>query len=159
MEREGKEIKQRLKIQTMCPDDVPVVVELEKQNFSIPWSAQSFRSVLDDEFSYGLVGILDGKIIAYAVFGVLEDYAELWNIAVDEQYRRMGIGESMLCYIIGTCRESGVYSLFLQVRESNETAQNLYQKNDFTFVMVQKNYYHSPTEDALVFRLDIQSAG
>jgi ribosomal-protein-alanine N-acetyltransferase len=139
----------------MSEGDIPMVVELEKRNFSMPWSAQSFRSVLADEFSCCYVGVLDGKIVAYAMFGAIEDYAELWNLAVDEPHRRKGVGDTMLRFVIEYCRTSGVSSLFLQVRESNRAAKRLYEKNGFVFVMVQKNYYVSPLENALVYRLDI----
>jgi ribosomal-protein-alanine N-acetyltransferase len=61
----------------------------------------------------------------------------------------------MLGFVIEYCRTSGVSSLFLQVRESNRAAKRLYEKNGFVFVMVQKNYYVSPLENALVYRLDI----
>jgi ribosomal-protein-alanine N-acetyltransferase len=156
MEKDPAEVMEDIAIGFMTEEDIPFVIELERQSFSIPWSAQSFQNVIQDEFSYGLVGIAGNQLIAYAVFGAIEDYAELWNIAVEEQYRGMGIGNMMLNHVIKLCRELGVSSLFLQVRESNLTAQNLYKKNDFTFVMVQKNYYHSPVENALVFRLDIE---
>ncbi|MFQ6103425.1 MAG: ribosomal protein S18-alanine N-acetyltransferase [Candidatus Glassbacteria bacterium] len=155
MEKDEIRETERLEIAPMRMEDIEIVAELEKRNFSIPWSANSFLSVLEDDFSYGLVGILDGQIIAYAIFGTMDDYAELWNIAVEENFRRRGIGNRMLHHVIDLCRKSGVSSLFLQVRESNQPAQNLYRKNGFSFVMVQKNYYNAPVEDALVYRLDI----
>lgn len=155
MEEKRIENPDRLRIASMTRENIPVVAELERKNFSIPWSEQSFLNVLDDEFSFSYVGVLEGRIIAYTIFGAIDDYAELWNIAVDERARRTGIGESMLHFVIDQCREMGVASLFLQVRESNHPAISLYEKNGFTFVMVQKDYYHSPQEGALVYRLDI----
>lgn len=136
--------------------DIPTIVELENRNFSMPWSPQSFKSILTDEFSHSYVGVLEGRIIAYAVFGAIEDYAELWNLAVDESFRGKGVGDTMLKFVIEHCRSCGVSSLFLQVRESNEPAKRLYAKNGFVFVMVQKNYYRSPVENALIYRLDIR---
>jgi ribosomal-protein-alanine N-acetyltransferase len=155
MEKNEITMNEQLLIRPMHKKDVDVIAEMEKRNFSVPWSAESFRRVLDDEFSFGIVALLKMNIIAYAVFGALGDYAELWNIAVDEGHRRKGVGKEMLRRLIDMCKEKKVSSLFLQVRESNEPARKLYVNNGFTFVMVQKKYYHSPVEDALVFRLDI----
>ena len=156
MEEKRVENFDLLRIAAMTSEDVPIVARLERKNFSTPWSEQSFLNVLDDEFSFSYVGALEGRIIAYTIFGAIDDYAELWNIAVDERERRKGIGERMLHVVIDRCREMGVASLFLQVRESNQPAINLYQKNGFTFVVVQKDYYQSPREDALIYRLDIR---
>ncbi len=142
----------------MQADDIPAVTDLERRNFSVPWSAQSFRSVVEDAFSYCFVGVLEGRIIAYAVFGALDDYAELWNIAVDQDFRGRGFGDAMLRHVVEHCRKMGVSSLFLQVRKSNHAALKLYEKHGFVFVMAQKNYYHIPREDALVYRLDIEAA-
>ncbi len=86
---------------------------------------------------------------------MIEDYSEIWNFAVTERYRGLGVGDRLLNQVIELCRTSGVSTIFLQVRGSNLPAQSLYKKNDFTYVMVQKNYYHTPVEDAMVFRLDI----
>jgi ribosomal-protein-alanine N-acetyltransferase len=137
--------------------DIPRVAELERRNFSVPWSTQSFQSVVEDPFSYCFVGVLGGRIVAYTVFGAIDDYAELWNIAVDPDYRGRGLGDTMLRYVIGCCRGLGVSSLFLQVRKSNQVALKLYEKHGFVFVMVQKNYYTIPREDAHVYRLDVQA--
>jgi len=149
------EIIESIEFRSLTEDDIPFVVELEEKNFSIPWSAQSFTNIIKDDFSCSIVGILEGEVVAYSVFGVIEDYSELWNFAVTERYRRIGVGGRLLNQVIDLCRTSGVSTIFLQVRESNLAAQNLYKKNGFTYVMVQKNYYHTPVEDALVFRLDI----
>jgi ribosomal-protein-alanine N-acetyltransferase len=156
MESDGERIAEKLRILPMSEWDIPTIVDLEKQSFSMPWSPQSFRSILADAFSFSYVGVLEGKIITYAVFGAIEDYAELWNLAVDESHRGKGIGDTMLKFVIEHCRGSDVSSLFLQVRESNGTAKRLYERNGFVFVMVQKDYYRSPLEDALVYRLDIK---
>ena len=155
MGTDGIKGTEKFEILPMREEDVSLVVELEKRNFSTPWSTQSFLSVLEDDFSYSIVGRVEGKIIAYAVFSALDDYAELWNIAVDEHHRRKGIGDRMLHHVIDICRESRVSSLFLQVRESNQPAQRLYRKNGFSFVMGQKNYYRSPVAEALIYSLDL----
>jgi len=155
MEEDRTQIIQGLEFRSLTTEDIPSVVELEAKNFSAPWSAQSFQNVIEDDFSYSFVGVLNGQVIAYSVFGVIEDYSELWNIAVEERFRNMGIGDRLLNQVIDLCRSYGVSTIFLQVRESNIPAQNLYRKNGFTYVMVQKNYYHTPIENALVFRLDI----
>lgn len=157
MARQKEIVSGTFEIHPMKLEDISFVTKLERKNFSIPWSARSFQNVIEDSFSFSYIGVLLGKIIAYAVFGALDDYAELWNIAVDQDHRGRGYGDMMLRHVIDHCRKSGVSSLFLQVRKSNNAARKLYEKHGFVFVMVQKNYYHSPREDALVYRLDIQT--
>ena len=43
-------------------------------------------------------------------------------------------------------------TLFLEVRESNKPAQNLYKKYNFEAFYTRKNYYSHPTEDAILMR-------
>ncbi len=48
--------------------------------------------------------------------------------------------------------------MFLEVRESNEAARQLYAGAGFHSVGVRSDYYVSPREDALVMRLRLDSS-
>jgi ribosomal-protein-alanine N-acetyltransferase len=51
--------------------------------------------------------------------------------------------------------QQGVKQIFLEVRQSNLPARQLYEKCGFQSVGVRKNFYRFPQEDALVLRLSI----
>jgi ribosomal-protein-alanine N-acetyltransferase len=51
--------------------------------------------------------------------------------------------------------ESGVASLYLEVRDSNMAARALYASRGFVEIGRRRDYYRRPREDALVLRLSI----
>ena len=46
--------------------------------------------------------------------------------------------------------------VYLEVRESNHTARQLYEKSGFHLDNRRRAYYHLPEEDALVYRYSFQ---
>ena len=48
-----------------------------------------------------------------------------------------------------------VKSLFLEVRENNTAARKLYEKTGFVEVGMRKNYYSNPTENAVLYKMEI----
>ena len=93
----------------------------------------------------------DGERIAgYAGCFVVLENADMTNIAVDEEYRRQGIGDRLIELLSAKAADKGAESLFLEVRESNEPAKNLYAKNGFVKVGMRRNFYRKPDENAIL---------
>ncbi|MFN2531473.1 MAG: ribosomal protein S18-alanine N-acetyltransferase [Pyrinomonadaceae bacterium] len=72
------------------------------------------------------------------------------NVAVDEQYRRKGIGSALLKAVVQQGRQLGSITALLEVRSGNTAALALYQKCGFTAVARRSNYYSEPREDATI---------
>ena len=138
--------------------DLSAISELEKECFSVPWSFESFREILDRTPYVMLVAEEEAKILGYAVLLSVFDEGDLMNIAVAERARRQGIGEALLSRILEAARERGVKKLFLEVREHNTPAIRMYEKNGFVFFGKRKEYYEKPTEDALLYQKDLEEA-
>ena len=51
-------------------------------------------------------------------------------------------------------KQKEVQEIYLMVRASNAPAQKLYEKFGFEKIGVRKNYYYSPDEEALIYRLN-----
>jgi len=79
---------------------------------------------------------------------------ELENIVVAESYRRQGVGKSLLTELLARATGSAV---FLEVRESNESARALYRKMGFEEAGLRKNYYTGPGENAVLYRFTVSS--
>lgn len=73
---------------------------------------------------------------------------ELLNLAVKPPFRRDGVGSRLLAEIFQ--RRPG--TVFLEVRESNYGARAFYAIHGFSPVGLRRNYYSSPTENAIVLR-------
>ena len=74
--------------------------------------------------------------------------AEILNLAVNPKLRRHGIGAALVREVV---RQSPG-NWFLEVRESNLPARNLYRKFGFEEVDRRPNYYQDNGEDAVVMR-------
>jgi ribosomal-protein-alanine N-acetyltransferase len=82
---------------------------------------------------------------------VLEE-AEVLNIAVDPARRGASLGGRLLDAGISEARSRGAHEIFLEVRESNVAALDLYRSRGFEAIARRKKYYRTPVEDALVLR-------
>lgn len=137
-------------------EDVSQVAAIEKQCFSQPWSEKAFAdSVSDDNYVY-IVADCDGCIAGYAGGIMAVPETDITNIAVKEEYRRMGIGEELLEQFARIMTGKHIGTIFLEVRESNIPAINLYMGQGFEQVGVRKNFYDMPVENALIMAKKLQ---
>ena len=92
-------------------------------------------------------------IFGFAGCWIVAGEAHITNIAVREQHRRQGIGESLLIALIDISMELGAELITLEVRASNTTAQSLYAKYGFIEVGVRRGYYTDNREDGVLMSL------
>lgn len=96
------------------------------------------------------------KIVAFAICHLVLDEATLFNIAVAPNAQGKGYGKRLLQHLIEQLQAKQIQTLWLEVRESNTTALNLYRSLGFNEVTLRKNYYPTPTgerENAVVMAL------
>ena len=139
-------------------DDIKLVGSIERSSFSDPWGDTEFESALESPATIFLVA-QDSKTAAvcgYAIALIVLDESEILNIAVDSQTRRSGIGGVLLDSALQRLRDRGATAVYLEVRETNESARRLYVSRGFKELSRRKNYYRKPTEDALVLALAMQ---
>jgi [ribosomal protein S18]-alanine N-acetyltransferase len=135
------------RIRRVTPDDVPTVVEIERECFvSHHWSPTDF-------LHYDcLVAELDGRIAGFLVsretFGGSAEARrerEVLNLAVTARFRRLGVASALLEKELQKEADH-----FLEVRASNSAAQSLYKSFGFKEVAQRPDYYDSPVEPAIV---------
>jgi ribosomal-protein-alanine N-acetyltransferase len=142
-----------LTIRNMTEDDMETVAKLEQQLFSDAWSV----SMLKDCFTYSqywcLVALEDEEIKGYLITQIVCGEGELHRIGVRPDARRRGIADALMEQLNNKGKKDQLYQWFLEVRESNESAIALYKKWGFERLDLRKNYYHNPTENALIMKL------
>ena len=89
----------------------------------------------------GLAGFLVARAVA-------PGESELLNLAVAQKYRRKGVAKSLLQSLL----KGPGGTVFLEVRESNSAARNLYKSMGFQEVSLRRNYYSTPLEAAIVMK-------
>lgn len=148
----------QITIRRMREEDLDRVAEIEKENFSTPWSRKSFSDFLKREDTYFLVAEREeageteicGYIGAYGI----PDEGDITNVSVQKEYRRAGIGRKIVDELIRVTVAAGIKRLFLEVRESNDPAIRLYEHAGFVRCGLRKNYYTSPVENAVIMMRD-----
>jgi len=146
-----------LTIREMSPGDVHEIAGIENASYSMPWSEASFLSEVYSQHSITRITELNGKIVAYVCIKQVADEGVLMNLTVHPDYRRQGIANMLFSNVREDLRRNGCRFLFLEVRTSNISAKNLYEKLNFKVIGTRKDYYLRPTEDALVMILELSS--
>ena len=139
-----------MEIRRAIPDDAPGIAKIESEIFPDPWSERDIFGYICSEGGMCYTALSDGKVIAYIIGRVIPPEGEIYRIATKKEYRRRGIAYRLLDYAAKTERGHGLECLFLEVRESNVPARNLYHSYGFKEMGIRKNYYREPTENAVV---------
>ncbi|AKG33533.1 ribosomal protein S18-alanine N-acetyltransferase [Paenibacillus durus] len=147
-----------LSFRLMKVEDIPDILVIEHEAFTMPWTGEAFRNELThNHFARYMVMEFDGSIIGYAGMWAIVDEAHVTNIALLEAYRGRKWGERLLDELMKTAAYLGMKSITLEVRVSNEVAQNLYRKKGFRPAGLRKGYYSDNREDALIMWADLPS--
>ena len=129
-------------------DDLDAVMRIENVSFDEPWRSNEFKNALKKPRIAGNIGLVDGVVRAYCIFGCDELEMTVLNIAVEQSYRRMGIG-GLLVNAAMTSDYGGSRAI-AHVRETNLDAQLFFKAIGFRCVKIAKNYYRD-VENAYVF--------
>lgn len=144
-------------INPITPTDFDRLFEIEQAAHLVPWSRGTLLNNQGERY-VNLKLEIDEKIVAFAICQTVLDEATLFNIAVDPKFQGKGYGKRLLSELILQLKQRGVRTLWLEVRESNRPAQQLYTDLGFNEVSIRKNYYPTQTggrENAMVMALYI----
>lgn len=141
-------------IRRMTMADVDGVAAVEAATFPTPWSRDAFASEMRNVAARYLVAEKDGQVIGYAGAWIILDESHITNIAVLKEARGQGIGRALTAGLLQYLANLGAAYATLEVRKSNEIAQNLYKSLGFIKLGVRKRYYEDNGEDALIMVCD-----
>lgn len=145
-------------IRHMTSDDIPFALSVEQELFSDAWSEGMLRDELSAPNRHYMIAESQGARVGYGGIWVRPDAAEIMTIGVVASAQRKGFGAAILDELLHAARNGGSPEVFLEVRASNDAAQNLYGRNGFEAVGRRPRYYQSDGEDAIVMRLEITSS-
>ncbi|EMP57487.1 ribosomal-protein-alanine acetyltransferase [Marinobacter santoriniensis NKSG1] len=140
------------------PEDLPEVLEIERQGYARPWSESVFLDCFRD--NYRLWAICHGdRLVGYAIVAYQFDEAHLLNLCVGRASRGQGAGRELLRYLVARSIHDGMHQVLLEVRRSNEGAAALYLSEGFEEIGVRPGYYPGVdgAEDARVMKLDLHT--
>lgn len=127
------------------------VLRIEAQVYPRPWSLGLFLSELALRTSRVYVVAKSGTtVVGYAGLMLAGSDGHVTTVAVDPAFHRRGIGSRLLLAVSRAGVAHGCTALTLEVRMSNNAAQEMYRGFGFAPAGVRKNYYSETNEDALV---------
>lgn len=120
------------------------VREFEKYNklLNIEWTfgekgTEYFKKLIKNNFVY--VAKIDNNIIGYLAGSIhninecfTERFAEIENMYIENQYRRLKIGSRLILKFKEWCRENKIAYIKVSAWSQNIEAINFYKNNDFT---------------------------
>ncbi len=139
-----------MEIEPMSETHVKEIAELEKLSFSVPWSEDGIRSELQNDSARFLVATTENKVLGYIGVHEICGEAYITNVAVFPEYRRLGVGETLIDAATHGAKTRDCDFISLEVRISNTPAIELYKKRGYNIVGERKNFYSNPTENAYI---------
>ena len=143
-------------LRPMIAEDLDQIVEIEKASMASPWSKELFEEELKRDVARYFVGEMNGQVVGYMGYWVAPQEAHIINLAIAPRFRQMGLGFEMMEYCLRFAYNNGARLATLEVRESNEAAQKLYEKMNFRTVAIRKKYYSDNQENAVVMLKDLE---
>ena len=145
--------------------DISIVKQIEIRSGLSPWSEADYLIELNRDDSLFFVAKNEqqetvGFVLARLIMNLdtsLSNEIEIYNIAIDKDYRRKSGASALLDRIIQIGFDKGVQRIFLEVRKSNMGAQSFYKNYSFSVCGERKNFYTNPTDDAILMCRDLKS--
>ncbi len=142
----------------MAVADLDAVLAIEHATYDFPWTRGNFIDSLAAGYTAQVLRDADGSLCAYcvAMAGVRE--LHLLNLTVAPARQHGGLARGLLDALIAAGRAAGALWLWLEVRESNLRAREVYHRYGFEAVGRRRGYYPAAAgqrEDACVMRLAI----
>lgn len=151
-------IVEEARLEAMNPGHLDAVLAVELQAYSHPWSQGNFADSI--RVGYHCQVLMGGdELIGYYVAMKGVDEVHLLNITVAPAHQRQGWAVLMLEALAGWARAQDAEWLWLEVRQSNTRAYDVYIKHGFGRVGVRKAYYPAVhgREDAIVMSLRLDA--
>lgn len=121
--------------------DVGAVHRLETLCFPAPWRREFFESEMSAAGRFNLVARRGDAVIGYLFAMWFFDEMHVNKIAVAESERRRGIALRLMEQCLDFASMHEIRTISLEVRQSNDGAQEFYRHLDFEPLYVRPRYY------------------
>lgn len=127
---------QRVRLRRAVPQDIPILLQLEKLCFEQLWcyDAASLVDIMQTH-PYFMVAELQNEIVGYQFNALDGEYGYLVRIGVHPAYNSRGIGTRLMAEAIDFFRNAHSTRIMLNTQQENTHAHRLYEW--FGFVRIQ----------------------
>lgn len=133
--------------------DAAAIARMEAQTFTTPWSEHSVLTEIEKNDAVFLICEFEKELIGYVSMETVCGECYIGNLAVNKEYRRKGVGQTLLGSLKEYAAKQGCSFITLEVRCSNTDARRLYEKAGYKLQGIRPGFYTSPAEDAAIYTL------
>jgi ribosomal-protein-alanine N-acetyltransferase len=135
---------QTLSLRPAVLEDLPRVLEIERESYPEPWS----RAHFEGEFSlpYSRFFVLtddetDTVVLGYIVYRLQAEGVSLLNVALAPKWRNLGLSRILMSVMVNEAVREEIPKILLEVRESNTRAITVYESMGFRKTHQRKQFY------------------
>ena len=139
-------------IRWMIRRDMPEVLAIENRSFEFPWSDEDFIRCLRQRNCIGMVAEYDERVVGFMIYELHKNRLHVLNFAVRPEFRRRGVGHSMIRKLIGKLSDQRRNRILLEIRETNLDAQLFFRACGFRAISVLREFYEDSPEDAYLMQ-------
>ena len=147
-----------LYLKTALTQDIEAIVALDKLCFGGIWTADGYLREIDSPNSSLLLLWLEAnqqlKLVGLGCLWSIVEEAHITLLGIHPEHQRLGLGKTLLCYLLEDALKRQLERATLEVRASNQAAIKLYEQYGFKLAGKRKNYYPQTGEDALILWLN-----
>lgn len=134
---------------SIIENDLKEIFAISKQQFQEEsWTYEQFKSSFNSPSSIFIVAKKENKIISFLLAMDLIDSINILLVATENNFKKQGFSTELINNLKKLNKP-----IWLEVKESNFPAQNLYKKCGFINKYTRKKYY-SNGEDALIYEFE-----
>lgn len=134
------------------------LLPIEEQAYVHPWTRGNFQDAMVAGYEIQLLVNAQHQLLGYFVAMQVLDEVHLLNITVNPAHQRQGWARVLLDALSLWARGKQAQWIWLEVRDSNARAREVYVKHGFAEVGLRKNYYpnpNGPRENAVLMSLKL----
>ena len=143
-----------IRIKRVGAEYIPDIAKCERECFSDASGEKAIKTLFDMG-AVAVAALSDSTLCGFAYAADCAGDAELLRICVKDDFRKQGIGRRLLSALHTELEREGTACVFLEVRESNNSAISLYLSEGYFQTGRRKGFYKAPAEDALLFTKEL----
>ncbi|WP_295721691.1 GNAT family N-acetyltransferase [uncultured Methanobrevibacter sp.] len=138
-------------IRQFIENDLKRVHEIETMSFDSSYGVEMILKLFEIGSGF-LVGEIDGYVVGYIIFWMKEENeGHIISLAIDQNYRNLGIGTSLLKKAILVFKGVGVDFVSLEVNANHDDSVRFYENFGFCIDRKVPHYYDNDDSAYIMF--------
>tara|TARA_Y100001968_G_C19327646_1_gene702592 strand:- start:136 stop:591 length:456 start_codon:yes stop_codon:yes gene_type:complete len=132
-------------------------IELDKKSLKGLWTKSQWEKELNDpkRICIGIIDLDTEKLLGLCTSWLVIDELHITSIAVYPTHQRKGLGRFLIVDLLKRSKSLMTNNIYLEVKDTNETAKAFYKSMGFKIVGNRANFYKDGS-DALVFNKQLK---